>query len=183
MSAGTRLFAERPLFTAPINSDKTTMFDDGKLLAALTPAQQDAFHRLYDCRLGGAPISDQGTYNTNSFILGEVPTLAGIFILTCRLNHSCLPNCSHSWNSALGVRTVHTDRDVRSGEELTQSYNNFALCGWAARQETLKSQYNFLCCCEVGQKSGWRSGWASTFRRQGITRVAHCVYVDFTSTK
>lgn len=151
LHAGTRLFAERPLFTVPIHSDKTTMFDDGGLLAALSPAQQDAFHQLYDCRLGGGPTSDQGTYNTNSFILGEVPTLAGIFLLTCRLNHSCLPNCSHSWNSALGMRTVHTDRDVVCGEELTQSYNNFVLCGWAARQETLKSQYNFWCCCEVGE--------------------------------
>ena len=38
------------------------------------------------------------------------------------MNHSCDPNCLVAWNAALKKQVVHAIRNIRSGEELTVSY-------------------------------------------------------------
>ena len=42
----------------------------------------------------------------------------GIFEAAVRLNHSCIPNCSYSWNEGLKELYVHSIRDIKKGGEL-----------------------------------------------------------------
>lgn len=149
---GVRIFSEFPLITRALDDATTTT---ETLLEPLSKAQQVSFSQLHDCKLSGGPVTAKGTYHTNSFRLGEFPTRSGIFLTVSRFNHSCVPNCYHTWNSNLGMRTVHTDRMVKCGEELTLTYGDFDTMNWSARQAKLKSGYNFACACEVGAGEGF----------------------------
>lgn len=74
----------------------------------------------------------------------------GLFPMTSMLNHSCEPNCSHSFvlsdniNPSLVMRCL---RDIESGEELCYSYVHLYQ-STAARQQQLLSTYCFQCDCK-----------------------------------
>lgn len=120
------------------------------LLALLSQAEQESFSQLYDCQRLGGPVTADGTYETNSFSLGQSPTRSGIFLIVSRFNHSCVPNCYHTWNSNLGKRTIHTNVKVERGEELTLTYNDYYAMSWSARQAELMRCHKFACGCKVG---------------------------------
>ncbi|KAL4972791.1 hypothetical protein BDW66DRAFT_154434 [Aspergillus desertorum] len=71
----------------------------------------------------------------------------GVFLLTSRINHSCLPNCSAAYNRSLEEETVHAVRDIRAGEELTVRYVETSRAR-AQRQSEL-AKWGFRCGCEV----------------------------------
>jgi hypothetical protein len=72
------------------------------------------------------------------------------------LNHSCDPNCRIS--DDLEVFTV---RPVRSGEELTISYNHADAAEYRARPETYfwDPRWNFTCRCGVANCVGEVNGY------------------------
>lgn len=145
---GVRIVCEPPLLTLPHTATQTSF---AKLIMAFSTTRKDALFQLYDCkRTGNDPPTAEGILATNSFGLGNPGTDAGIFLTTCRLNHSCVPNCSHFWHSDTGLRTVHTSREIKSGEELTLSYISHHIMDWESRQAELEEVYNFICGCEVG---------------------------------
>lgn len=113
-------------------------------VSALSSAQQAAFYRLYNCKSSEVPTT-AGIVLTNSFGLGLG---CCIFLIASRFNHSCLPNCNHGWDGRLGRKFVHTDRDVKCGDELTISYFEETKW-WSHRQAELQWKYCFTCNCEV----------------------------------
>lgn len=71
---------------------------------------------------------------------------AGIFLQGTRINHSCLPNVSHSWNKQLNAKVFHALRDLEKGEELTTSYI-LPFQAREARQRYLLEKHGFVCQC------------------------------------
>ena len=78
---------------------------------------------------------------------GSLMTLAGVFPLAARVNHSCRPNVNQTWNSNLDQLTIHAIRDIEVGEELCDSYV-LLLEDTQTRQVGLDA-YGFVCGCEV----------------------------------
>lgn len=97
-----------------------------------------------------------GILRSNSFEDG------GLFQLRCRINHSCRPN-THALlaaDAALEIPgvvardpreiVVVAARDIREGEELTNSYFNFSPGqSAAARRDILSSNFGFECWCQL----------------------------------
>lgn len=73
----------------------------------------------------------------------------GIFSNAARLNHSCVPNVHHSYNSTLDKLTVHALRDIYEGEELLMNYIGAECHFWnhQKRWDYLRSRYGFTCQC------------------------------------
>lgn len=60
------------------------------------------------------------------------------------LNHSCDPNCVAVFNGTkISIKAV---KKINTGDELTISYTEL-LAPTKVRQEDLKHQYFFDCCC------------------------------------
>lgn len=72
----------------------------------------------------------------------------GFYFLTCKINHSCQPNCvvNYACHPQLGlVAHLTALRDIAPGEELVQSYVEQSL-PLAERQKQLR-EYGFVCAC------------------------------------
>ena len=83
-------------------------------------------------------------FETNGFELGDSAE-CGVFLTASRYNHACTPNASQVWNGNIGRLTVHANKDIAVGEEITIPYmplfagrilRGLALNGW-----------DFQCCC------------------------------------
>jgi hypothetical protein len=96
-----------------------------------------------------------GILRSNSFEDG------GLFEVRCRLNHSCSPNtlalplCEADIIPGLVAKdeqeiAIVAVRDIREGEELTNSYYNFSPGeSTAARRKILMDKYGFHCQCQL----------------------------------
>ncbi|KAI1352305.1 hypothetical protein F5Y01DRAFT_324533 [Xylaria sp. FL0043] len=70
----------------------------------------------------------------------------GVFRLTSRVNHSCVPNTFKWYNWDLGQLTLHAMRDIQPGEELTADYVRGTLITKQERADRL-SNWDFTCTC------------------------------------
>lgn len=74
----------------------------------------------------------------------------GLFLFASMLNHSCCPNCSHSFvftSGKLPMIAMQAIRDIEMGEEIT--FNYVALYqSTNQRRKILESAYSFLCSCD-----------------------------------
>ena len=71
----------------------------------------------------------------------------GIYAIASLLNHSCDPNCIQTFIG--NTLVVKAAKKVKAGKELTISYGPlFSKQKWEQRQNILKDQYFFACCCE-----------------------------------
>ena len=108
------------------------------------------------------------TFYNNGFGLRrshtETSYITGIFLQASRLNHSCMPNCTYSWNKNLKHHRVHAVRDIAVGEELTISYV-WILLDCAIRVKELMHGYGFVCDCPACEAEG-NFGKASLRRRR-----------------
>ena len=92
-------------------------------------------------------MSDQHYYSGEFLVHGTGSGLVmGLFRLTSRINHSCLPNCW--WHVENGeIMSVSALVDISAGEEISHSY--FEEERWKCkgkRQEALQSKF-FVCTC------------------------------------
>ena len=145
-----------------------------------TPEQQRALaiEKYYLSRaeiheLGGkidSALKVFAIFANNSFELDneEQPAL-GIFMQATRLNHSCLPNAVHTWNSTLRKRTVHAVREIQAGEEITITYIR-PLQAREQRVGLLQERYGFTCdCAACNLETDF--GRASDSRRKRIAEL------------
>merc|ERR1719210_873858 len=85
----------------------------------------------------------EGVYAINNFgCRGE--TL--VYRCISRLNHSCNPNCAHSFDIDRGIGQIWSLRDIKEGEELCLTYVELLLEG-PNRRAYLKEVYAFDCDC------------------------------------
>lgn len=128
---------------------------------ALDLLQKASLRLSVICKLGNIPLSQKEAYHlllvqqSNAHqIHGDaeegVPAVAlGLFPLTSMLNHSCVPNCAHSFDIRPGQRpklVMRTIRACEAGEQLTYNY-----CRLYASTHTRRAQlehcYSFVCDC------------------------------------
>lgn len=87
-----------------------------------------------------------GVLNTNSHELENLGG-SGLFLSACRMEHSCLPNCSFTtFDSTLWMTAI---RPIAPGDALSIDYGNFFYRPTPERQESLLESYGFVCTCEA----------------------------------
>ena len=143
---GRRIICEKPLFTTPYMSRLNGLESNiAEKLKALSKTQQRQFFSLHNSFPGKNPFS--GIVKTNAFPCGLGSPIGGIYPTISLINHSCLPNAHHSWNSATHCETIHAIRCIEPGEEITIAYDRTGPS--KSRQAFLKDEFGFDCNCTL----------------------------------
>ncbi|KAI5477363.1 glycoside hydrolase family 3 protein [Pseudohyphozyma bogoriensis] len=87
-----------------------------------------------------------GTFITNG--IDSSPNHLGIFAVASRMNHSCVPNVSTTYNVTSRAISIYALSPLPAGTELFTSYISL-LAPLSYRQNTLYKTYNFHCRCVV----------------------------------
>ncbi|KAG6026469.1 hypothetical protein E4U19_002594 [Claviceps sp. Clav32 group G5] len=153
---GTRIIAERPLFTMPSEmSEEARRRFILQEVNALSKDQRHAFLSLHNIhRFDDDADQYLGIWSTNALPMTEyngiedVQIGEGIFLEASRINHDCESNTFHHWNNNIKRHTVHAIRDIDAGEEITLSYVDY-LQNRELRKRTLKDYYDFTCSCRL----------------------------------
>ena len=146
IAKGTRILYEEPLFVTPSLSPISLMESNiASKLKALSKTQQRQFLSLHNNFPGKHPFS--GVVKTNALPCGPNSTIGGIYPTICLINHSCLSNAHHSWNSDIECETIHAIRYINAGEEITISYDKGDSSD--SRRAHLKDGFGFDCDCSV----------------------------------
>merc|ERR1711865_894500 len=80
-------------------------------------------------------------------------TQNGLYFVGCRFNHSCKPNVNRCWIPERQVEVFHVVQDIDPGEELCIYYTD-PTDVHEERQAKLRSNFNFICCCEACRLEG-----------------------------
>ena len=114
-------------------------------LKALPKHEQRQFLSLHNNFPGKHPFS--GIMKTNALPCGPDSVISGVYPTICLINHSCLPNAYNSWNSGSKCETIFAIRYIKSGEEITISYDKGGPS--TSRRAYLKDQFGFDCGCPL----------------------------------
>lgn len=146
LAPGTRLLVESPLLTAPRSLSPPALESYIRVaIKDLSKKQQRQYLSLQNNWAGQYPFG--GIIPSNAYPCGSDADVSAVYPTICLLNHSCMPNCQHTWNSEKKVQTVYTIRPIKKGEELTVSYE---VSGPAAdRIALLEKSFGFRCACEI----------------------------------
>lgn len=146
IAKGKRILHEKPLFTTPNMSPISVMESSVAMkLKSLTKAEQRQFLSFHNNFPGRHPFS--GIVKTNALPCGPDSTVGGVYPTICLINHSCLPNAHNNWNSDTKCETIHAIRDIKSGEEITISYNKAG--PFDSRRTHLTEAFGFDCDCSL----------------------------------
>lgn len=153
---GTRVITESPLIEVDLegrNASKIVMafkqlpLQQQEQYLTLHYYASDGFKRSVEEEIGQSwdsiPELDRtvlGIWGTNAYV--------NVFLLSSRINHSCLPNIQHSWHPGLEQEVFHAVRDITAGEELTVSYLG-PLNGDKKRRQGDLDDWGFKCSCPV----------------------------------
>ena len=145
IAEGTRLLDEKPLSTVPNMAPELHETVLASKLKSLTKDEQRRYLSLHNNFPGKYPFS--GIAKTNALPCGSGSVVGGIYPTICLINHSCLPNSHNNWNDDKERETIHAIRPIRSGEEITISYDNGGPS--TVRWTQLKQAFGFDCKCDV----------------------------------
>uniref|UniRef100_A0A336N0L6 CSON008066 protein n=1 Tax=Culicoides sonorensis TaxID=179676 RepID=A0A336N0L6_CULSO len=99
--------------------------------------------------------------------------LSGLFPTACLLKHSCIPNCSYTFNMTDGFKIKLTAGcDIKKGKVLTTSYTHILWGTFARREHLLQTRYT-KCVCERCIDKTELGTYFSALRCFG-TEIAHC---------
>lgn len=142
ISVGELIITEKPLFTASSLASVLAAFN------GLDSEEKTRFMELRDTHYPDRP-SPITIFKTNSLPLetGEGLVAAGIFLISSRINHSCLPNVHHSWNSVLREENIRAISFIRTGQEILMTYVGMQ-GSRAERQAHFRSRLGFECTCQ-----------------------------------
>jgi len=126
-------------------------------IRSLTPAHKQILESLSNCHIS-PEMSLECRYinilSTNTVTLKDDSEYqSGLFKDFSRVNHSCLPNVNHFWNSDLGMEELWCERDIQKDEEILTSYIEL-YADRESRQGELKMKWNFDCRCTVCSLTG-----------------------------
>jgi hypothetical protein len=144
IAKGKRILEEEPLFTTsnllPISLMESNI---ATKLKSLSKTEQRQFLSLHNNFPGKNPFS--GVVKTSALPCGSDSVIGGIYPTICLINHSCLPNAHNSWNNDTQCETIHAIRYIKSGEEITISYEGGGPSD--SRRAHLKDAFGFDCRC------------------------------------
>jgi hypothetical protein len=104
-----------------------------------------------------------------------------VFLLTARINHSCVPNVKISYNELRGAMTAYAFRDIEAGEELTISYledqasddgEKTIYLKRADRQKLLWHKWGFECTCRACADEEFAKSWDGIIEESVVMRLA-----------
>lgn len=146
IAKGKRILCEKPLFTTPNLSPMSVMESNvATQLKTLSKTEQRQFLSLHNNFPSKHPFS--GIVKTNALPCGPTSTIGGVYPTISLINHSCLPNAHNSWNSDTKCETIHSICDIKSGEEITISYDRGG--PFDSRRAHLKDAFGFDCACSL----------------------------------
>lgn len=171
ISRGTRILAEAPLMQIYMKSPQSVVEQVISAFSRLSHDDITTYEGLYGVdfdRVVPQPEKEAlrskefaseeereaacrrlATFYTNQFSLDYLsPHTSGVFADISRINHSCVPNTQWSYNAELNLMTIHANRDIRAGAELTISYKPGDMQTYERRKWGL-FVYDFSCDCEA----------------------------------
>jgi hypothetical protein len=143
ISSGTCILCEKPLLTIQSKPPEELEPLLVAKLKAMSRASQRQFLALHNNFPGKYPFS--GVVKTNALPCGSGSLVGGVYPTACLINHSCIPNAHNSWNSSKEHETIHAIQPIKSGAEITISYDHGGPS--SVRQEFLKKSFGFICAC------------------------------------
>ncbi|TFK31556.1 hypothetical protein BDQ12DRAFT_716924 [Crucibulum laeve] len=174
LKMGDLILSERPLIVSPaatrVTFQKPSGFTDEQYTQAILferekaleeclkrmfPESRKAFYALANSHTedGSGPIV--GRIRTNGFTVGkgfydkQYGETSGAYSATCdklsRINHSCRPNTTYTFDVASFSFQLRAMRDIKSGEQLFCSYSTVTLP--AADRKRQLAPYGFQCTC------------------------------------
>ena len=170
---GQLVIAEKALFTVPSLAMFSPDTVEDRCMSKLSPDEKRLFQSLSDSHSPSKP-SFIGILQTNSLPLGENATTGGLFPTIARINHSCLPNVKHSWNSLEKVEKIYALKDIEAGEEILTSYLNVYTTR-SDRLRALKDKFNFECKCPACSVTDAKAVQESDRRRSTIAMLDELV--------
>jgi hypothetical protein len=108
-------------------------------------------------------------FRSNSFDM--TPHTSGIFPVASRMNHSCIPNVYHTWNSNINRLTVHALKNITPGEELLTTYIPAVLTLEQRNDEEHLGNYGFTCTCPACNPK-------SKFFKESVFRRASAIAIE-----
>ncbi|KAF9012555.1 hypothetical protein BDQ17DRAFT_1344148 [Cyathus striatus] len=163
INAGELIINEHPVVILPNKPlpEDSTAYDEAAF--QLPEVVREEMFTLINCRpKEECPSNVEGIARTNALSLQfEYPKemmsmemrareYGGIFLKINRCNHSCGPNASHKWNPATLSSSLYASRDIKTGEEITNTYVDPTLPR-AKRIAFLQKNYGFTCDCPLLQ--------------------------------
>eukprot|EP00927_Polykrikos_kofoidii_P068768 TRINITY_DN64097_c0_g1_i1.p1 TRINITY_DN64097_c0_g1~~TRINITY_DN64097_c0_g1_i1.p1 ORF type:complete len:383 (+),score=52.17 TRINITY_DN64097_c0_g1_i1:95-1243(+) len=120
----------------------------------LSQEQHAKVMELHDCH--GVEKTLLGILKTNALARGCESTGSVLCTTISRFNHSCSPNCQHSWDEDAKVERLMACTSIKAGEELCTYYVEIRQPTIQRRRE-LQVRYGFACTCESCSSTSSRS--------------------------
>ncbi|XP_059057868.1 SET and MYND domain-containing protein 4-like [Achroia grisella] len=100
------------------------------------------------------PINMHGIQSTkqsaNGNYVDEISIASGAYAYHSLLNHSCSPNVVRTNRMGSTLMTLIALRPIKKGMQIFDNYgSHHALQNYEERQNNLRFQYKFTCCCEA----------------------------------
>lgn len=138
---GECVLSEKPLVYTYRNLVRTQMAID-----AMSDADKEAFYALHNIHTDCSTAL--GIARTNALPLGSDAVDCAVYKTLSRINHSCVPNVNHTWNSKFKKEYIHATQDIAEGSEIFTSY----LAAYMVREERmsyLQKNFKFECQCSL----------------------------------
>ncbi|TGO33657.1 hypothetical protein BHYA_0233g00040 [Botrytis hyacinthi] len=87
------------------------------------------------------------SFEMNPFLqAGDTANNTYVYDKACRINHACIPNCSHAFNSEHSV-SIRAMQNIRKGEEITINYGVYGPTSF--RKSNIAERWRFNCTCNA----------------------------------
>lgn len=145
ISMGTQVLCEQPVLTGrplPLRELETYLATG---LNALPKEAQRLFLSLQNNYPGKFLFSYK--FKTNALPCGPDSIVGAVYSTICFINHSCIPNVHHSWDTKTKHETIYAIRPIAAGEEITIMYDR----GGPLKMPRafLKDSFGFDCDCRT----------------------------------
>ncbi|KAF9361826.1 hypothetical protein BGX34_006873 [Mortierella sp. NVP85] len=142
---GTCVIAESPLvYVSQLNS----LAENLAAVEALSKKNKKYFYALRNAHEDMGLPQEFGIIQTNCLPRGPDALDSAVYRIISRINHSCVPNVTHTWNPRTKKETIYAIKDIPEGAEILTSYL-LPFMTRAERQERLFRSFRFTCQCEV----------------------------------
>lgn len=147
LTAGTLILTTPPILILPRILTPAALETAYQALPAATKV---AFDLLYENPSSPHPTARLRKYRTNVFSYEGGAGESCIYLPTSRINHSCIPNVTMSWNPHTKQHELLATVAIRKGEEITITYGGtLAFLPASIRQQYLQEAYGFHCTCKA----------------------------------
>ncbi|KAG0223802.1 hypothetical protein B0O80DRAFT_499686 [Mortierella sp. GBAus27b] len=141
---GTCVVSEAPLVYVSSTNDDANK----EAVSTLSKKDKKDFFSLHNIYAGEELPREHGVIAANSYPLGRDTSRGAVYRVISRINHSCAPNVSHSWNPVDQKEYVHAIKNIPADCEIMTSYIPLLMVR-KERQRMLLHRFRFDCLCEL----------------------------------